>query len=51
MCYLVALFSQINEAIIDEHWSFDIQEELNQFERKHVWEIVPKASANLVIET
>ena len=28
------------EAIIDDHWIVAMQEELNQFERNDVWELV-----------
>ena len=28
------------EAIIDDHWIIAMQEELNQFERNDVWELV-----------
>ena len=30
----------INEAIIDKHWIIAMQEELNQFQRNQVWELV-----------
>ena len=32
------------EAIIDDHWIVAMQEELNQFERNDVWELVEKPS-------
>ena len=32
----------LKEAIIDEHWIIVMQEELNQFERNNVWELVEK---------
>lgn len=41
---------KIDEAIFDGHWSLSMQEELNQFEKNNVWELVPKASVNPVIE-
>lgn len=42
---------EIDESIVDEHWSLVMQEDLNQFERHNVWELVPKASTNLEIGT
>lgn len=41
----------IDKSIIDEHLSLTMQEELNQFERNKVWQLIPKASVNLVIGT
>ena len=46
-CYYVAFVSQIEpknvkEALQDDHWIMAMQEELNQFERNQVWELVPK---------
>jgi len=32
----------LKEALIDEHWIIAMQEELNQFERNKVWELVEK---------
>ncbi|KAL8116846.1 hypothetical protein AgCh_023140 [Apium graveolens] len=42
-CAFVAEFEPKNaqEAVADEHWSVAMQEELNQFERCDVWELVP----------
>uniref|UniRef100_A0A151UEM8 Reverse transcriptase Ty1/copia-type domain-containing protein n=1 Tax=Cajanus cajan TaxID=3821 RepID=A0A151UEM8_CAJCA len=31
----------IDEALKDEHWLMAMQEELNQFERNEVWDLVP----------
>jgi len=39
----------LNEAIIDEHWIIAMQEELNQFERNKVWELVDKPNNHSVI--
>src|SRR5919202_442075 len=41
----------IKEAIIDEQWVMAMQEELNQFERNDVWELVPMPSENTIIGT
>ena len=41
----------LNEAIIDEHWIIAMQEELNQFERNKVWELVDKPNNHAVIGT
>lgn len=54
VCNFVVFVSQIepigiNKVIVQEHWSSAIQQELNQFERNNILELVPKASANLVI--
>lgn len=34
--------SKVNDALEDDQWIVAIQEELNQFERNQVWELVPK---------
>ena len=39
------------EAIIDYHWIIDMQEELNQFERNNVWELVEKPNNYPIIGT
>ena len=39
------------EAIIDDHWIVAMQEELNQFERNDVWELVEKPSDYPIIGT
>ena len=41
----------LNKAIIDEHWIIAMQEELNQFERNQVWELVDKPNDHPVIGT
>ena len=41
----------INEVIIDEHWIIVMQEELNQFERNQVWELVDRPNDHLIIGT
>ena len=39
----------LKEVIIDEHWIIAMQEELNQFERNKVWELVEKPENHPVI--
>ena len=41
----------LNDVITDEHWIIAMQEELNQFERNNVWELVEKPDNYLVIGT
>ena len=41
----------INEDIIDDHWIVAMQEELNQFERNNVWELVKKPKNYPIIGT
>ena len=41
----------VNEAIDDEYWINSMQEELVQFERNEVWELVPKPDNVNVIGT
>jgi len=41
----------VSDAINDEHWSLAMQEELNQFERNNVWELVPRPNDHSVIGT
>ena len=41
----------LKEAIIDDHWIVAMQEELNQFERNDVWELVEKPSNYPIIGT
>ena len=42
---------KLNDAIIDENWVISTQEELNQFERNEVWELVPRPNDQSVIDT
>ena len=41
----------LNDAIVDENWVITMQEELNQFERNEVWELVPRPNNQSVIVT
>ena len=41
----------LKEAIKDDHWIVAMQEELNQFERNDVWELVEKPSNYPIIGT
>lgn len=41
----------VNEALIDEHWFLAMQEELNQFKKNNVWELIPKPLSNPLIGT
>ncbi|KAL8099667.1 hypothetical protein AgCh_032070 [Apium graveolens] len=52
-CAFVAEFELNNaqEAVADEHWSVAVQEELSQFERCDVWELVPPPQDAKIIGT
>ena len=46
ICEYVAFLSQlepknVKESLNDDHWIISMQEELNQFERSKVWNLVP----------
>ena len=41
----------VNEACDDEFWVLAMHEELNQFKRNNVWELVPKPSDHPIIGT
>lgn len=32
---------EIDEAVVKKHWSFSMQERLNQFKRNNGWKLVP----------
>lgn len=55
-CYHYAFVSQIEhknakDSILDEHWFLAMQEELNQFQRNEVWDLVPPPKDHRVIGT
>jgi len=43
--------SKVDEALNDERWILDLQEELNQFQKNDVWDLVPKPTCKIVIGT
>ena len=56
ICNNLAFISQIehkniNDVVVDKNWMIAMQEELNQFERSEVWELVPKPSNQSIIGT
>ena len=40
----------INDALVDENWMIAMQEELNQYERSEVWELVPRLQIKVLLE-
>jgi len=55
-CMTIAFVSQIEpknveEALQDDQWCIAMQEELNQFERNEVWELIPRDDSHQVIGT
>jgi len=43
--------STVDEALSDDGWIFSMQEELNQFQRNDVWDLVPKPPQKDIIGT
>ena len=43
--------SNIDEDLYDEHWLMAMHEELNQFKRNEVWDLVPKPASHKSIGT
>ena len=43
--------STVDKALSDDGWILDMQEELNQFQRNDVWDLVPKPQHKNIIET
>ena len=41
----------ISEALTDSNWNTAMQEELNQFERSEVWQLVPRPTNKTIIGT
>ena len=41
----------IEEALVDEQWVMAMHDELNQFKRNEVWELVPRPSKTNIIGT
>ena len=36
--------STVEEVLVDEHWVMAMHDELNQFKRNKLWELVPRPS-------
>ncbi len=41
----------VDEALLDDGWILAMQEELNQFQRNDVWDLVPKPPQKNIIGT
>jgi len=55
-CMTIVFVSQIEpksveKALQDDQWCIAMQEELNQFERNEVWELIPRVDSHQVIGT
>ena len=52
LCYVSSVEPKnIKEALIDSYWINAMHDELAEFERNHVWELVPRPSHSNVIST
>ena len=52
VCYTSTMkLMTVVAALTDEHWILAMQEELLQFERNEVWDLVPKPPHANIIET
>ena len=56
ICEYIAFLSQlepknVKEALNNDHWIIAMQEELNQFERSKVWNLVPRPNDYSIIST
>ena len=41
----------MNDALKDEHWFLAMQDELDQFKRNYVWDLVPRTQSQQIIGT
>ena len=52
VCYISSVeLKNVKEALEDEFWINAMQEELGQFERNEMWDLVPRLSNSIVIGT
>ncbi|XP_070035895.1 uncharacterized mitochondrial protein AtMg00820-like [Nicotiana tomentosiformis] len=49
--WVMFLSHKVDEALKDSHWISAMKEELDQFERNKVWELVPKPQNSSVVGT
>lgn len=41
--------NSVDEALSDDSWTVAMQEEMNQFQRNDVWDLVPKTNKKNII--